>query len=375
MTGTPDEASPAEGVETPRASRRRREFLTGLGAATVAGVGGWVLRGEVSDEGSDQATDSPEPTTSGGSSPGAGQPGITHPAVPQRHVQVSVLELTTTGPRAVLDAARTIATATPTTTEDAGDVTVTVGIDPHNARSLWPERAALATELPTFDGDTTDLRTGGHLVVQVCAETAVAVRDVTAQLTALVPGSRLVWESTGYRDAPTPQGTTRTGLGFVDGIIAPRTEEELTAGVWTGADQDTYVVLRRMTILSDFTTAPVVEQERAIGRRRDTGAPLSGGETMSEIDLFAKSPDGQPMIPASAHARRAHPANIGRPLMLRRSYSFDTPDGSGLLFVAFLSDPETFVATQRRLDEQDDLIRHTITDASGCFFVPGSWET
>ncbi|WP_159622645.1 Dyp-type peroxidase [Ruania rhizosphaerae] len=369
MTTPSDEVGPTPGEEAPKTGGRRREFLTGLGAATVAGVGGWALRGQLAGVTEPAESGSPEPNATG-----SGKPGITHPAVPQRHIKVSVLELADPQPQAVHSAARNLAETVPSTTEDAGEVTITVGVDPRTARGLWPERATLAIELPAFDGDTTDLRTGGHLVIQVCAETAVAVSDATAALTALVPDATLVWERTGYRDAPTPQGTTRTGLGFLDGIIAPRTEEEQTAGVWTGPEQDTFAVFRRMTVLSDFTTAPVDEQERAIGRRRDTGAPLSGGETMSEIDLFAKSPDGEPLIPAAAHARRAHPANIGRALMLRRSYSFDPPEGAGVLFIAFVNDPQTFIATHRRLDEQDDLIRHTITDASGCFFVPGSWE-
>lgn len=35
-----------------------------------------------------------------------------------------------------------------------------------------------------------------------------------------------------------------------------------------------------------------------------------------------------------------------------------------------MNDPQTFTATQRRLDEMDDLIRHTTTEASGVLFVP-----
>ncbi len=57
--------------------------------------------------------------------------------------------------------------------------------------------------------------------------------------------------------------------------------------------------------------------------------------------------------------------------MLRRSYSADLGGDAGLLFIAFLSDPSTFVLTQRRLDEMDALIAHTRTEASGVFFVPG----
>lgn len=36
-----------------------------------------------------------------------------------------------------------------------------------------------------------------------------------------------------------------------------------------------------------------------------------------------------------------------------------------------MNDPQTFVVTQRRLEEMDDLIPAMTTDASGWFFVPG----
>ena len=160
-------------------------------------------------------------------------------------------------------------------------------------------------------------------------------------------------------------------MGFLDGIINPRTSQLQSEGVWAGPELDTYVVLRRMHISADFLRQSVPEQEAAIGRKRADGTPLSGGGPMDELDLFAKSDAGRLAVPAGAHARRAHPANIGRPLMLRRSYSIDSAKGAGLLFAAYLSDPQTFVATQRRLDEQDELIKHTSTSASGCFFVPG----
>ncbi|HWV50782.1 MAG TPA: Dyp-type peroxidase, partial [Microbacterium sp.] len=200
-------------------------------------------------------------------------------------------------------------------------------------------------------------------------------RHLACQQPLAALGAAVLWEQSGYRDAPTPQGTARTSNGFIDGIMNPRTAELMDAGVWTGgAHRDTHLVVRRMRILPEFMSQPVPDQERAIGRERASGAPLSGGGPDDEVDLFAKTADGRLLTPKASHARRAHPSNIGRALMLRRSYSFDVPEGAGLLFIAFMSDPQTFVLTQRRLDEMDDLIAHTVTDASGCFFVPGDQE-
>ncbi|HZU92322.1 MAG TPA: Dyp-type peroxidase, partial [Microbacterium sp.] len=295
--------------------------------------------------------------------------GITHPTVPQRHLALRVLVLDGIPAEQLPTLVAAASIGEPSA--DAGEVTVTVGYAPEHALRLWPERAVTASVLPAFAGDVPALVTGGDLAVQVCAETASGARDAADAFAASL-GARVLWEQTGYRDAPTPHGTARTSTGFIDGIINPRTAELLTAGVWIDtAHRDTHLIVRRMRIDAAFTQRPVAEQEQAVGRVRDTGAPVSGGGPDDEVDLFAKTGDGRLLTPLSAHTRRAHPSNIGRPLMLRRSYSFDPPSGAGLVFLAYMNDPQTFVMTQRRLDEMDDLIAATTTDASGCFFVPG----
>ena len=338
----------------------RRDIFTAAGAAAIGGLAGWALHGP--REAATEATPTPTPTSS------AGMPGVTYPAVPQRHARVTVLAIDGSAD-VVLDAARAIAAADPAQTDDAGEVTITIGFAPHIAGELWPERAT-GQALPAFANDADGALTGGELSVQVCAETATGARSASDAVLAGIEATP-VWRADGYRDAPTPEGTTRTGMGFIDGIINPRTDEEQQAGVFTAVG-DTYAVYRRMWIAQSFFEGSVADQERAIGRSRDTGAPLSGGSTMDQIDMFAKTPEGRTLIPAGAHARRSHPANIGRPLMLRRSYSLDALSGAGLLFAAYMNDPDTFTATQRRLDELDELIAHTTTDAGGAFFVPSS---
>ena len=59
--------------------------------------------------------------------------------------------------------------------------------------------------------------------------------------------------------------------------------------------------------------------------------------------------------------------------MLRRSYGYENSTADqGLLFVCFQRDLATFVRTQQRLDEVDELMRFATTTASGSFLVlPG----
>lgn len=356
----------------PSGGTTRRGLFAAVGAAGAAGAAGWVIGRALSQTDGPSAAAAPAADEEQDALAGHRRPGITSPAVPQRHAVVEVLALPGVSAPALLERVRVARSSLPAQTPDAGEVTVTMGFSATHAQALWPERAASASELPSFASDAADIATGGDIAVQVCAETASAARDTAAQVRSALGGPVPVWTQTGYRDAPTPHGTSRSGLGFIDGIMNPSTAEELDAGVWSDPrHQDTHWVLRRIRVSGEFGRLSHGQQERAVGRRRDSGAPLSGGGERDEIDLFAKESDGSLLIPADAHARRAHPAHIGRALMLRRSYSADLEGDAGLLFVAFLSDPTTFVLTQRRLDEMDALIAHTRTEASGLFFVPG----
>lgn len=134
----------------------------------------------------------------------------------------------------------------------------------------------------------------------------------------------------------------------------------------------TLAVLRRMELdLPRFAKLSVAEQEAVFGRHRATGVPLSGGTIASGPDLGAKTPDGRYLVPADAHARRAHATAVGVGLMLRRSYSTDGP-APGLLFMSFQNDIRTFTSTLTSMDNSDALLEYTTTTASATFLVlPG----
>lgn len=262
-----------------------------------------------------------------------------------------------------------------------GDLTVTVGVGPRLVGLVDPALPG-AVDLPAFAHERIAPRErGGDLLVQVCAGDPVVLSLAAAALLGQAGDrARELWRQSGRRGSTVPVNgditAPRNAFGFVDGIVGPHTADQQRRDLWLAGPPPvaggTIAVLRRMELdLARFAALPVAEQEAVFGRRRDDGAPLSGGTIASDPDLGAKTPDGRYLIPVDAHLRRAHPAAAGVGLMLRRSYSIDEPS-PGLLFISFQNDLATFTRTLTRMDHGDALLPFTTTTASATFLVlPG----
>lgn len=273
-------------------------------------------------------------------------------------------------------------------------LTVTVGV----GASLFDERfglrgrrpAGLRT-MPAFPGD--DLDPGschGDLSVQVCAEHPDAVLEVMRDLQLALRGLAAPrWRSDGFLNPPRPSGAPRSIVGFKDGISHPDTtsEREMDRVLWLGsrggapawARGGCYQVLRITRLrVEAWDRLPVSEQERAFGRNKATGAPLTGTKE-TDVPDYRSDPDGR-KISFDSHIRRANPRTPGTAdsLPLRRSYNFDrglAPDGGldvGLNFCCYQQDiARQFEAVQRRLDGER-LADFTVTRGGGYFLVlPG----
>lgn len=314
---------------------------------------------------------------------GTAQAGIDRPVLPQTHLTSLVLDLDVPPGPLLAALGTTIRTLTTEATDgvDPGDLTVTVGVGPALVRRAGADLPG-ATDLPSYRREEMGERErGGDLWLQVCASDPLVVALAVATLEEQLRGSaRLRWAQRGWRGAyaatPGDHQATRNVQGFQDGIVAPRSADELAEGVWLAGPVPvaggTIAVLRRFRIdVAGWRRLGVEGQEAAVGRRRDSSLALSGG---ADIDLGAKTPDGQYLVPADAHVRRAHARDAGVPLMLRRSYSIDDPD-PGLLFVSFQSTLRAFTATMQRLEESDRMLDFATTTATGTFLVlPGHAE-
>jgi len=256
-------------------------------------------------------------------------------------------------------------------------LTITVGFGPGVFKIFGLEPTQSIIDIPEFPGDRLDpFRTGGDVGVQLCADDPMLLSGAAAVLHRLGGGVlRPRWQRLGMR--PTHgQGTPRNLFGFKDGTANP---DDLDEHIWA-PDGSTFLVVRQIRMdVERFAALSVLGQEAVIGRHRDSGAPLGSASETDDVDLFARTDDGAYVIPTDAHVRVAHPRFDGGAEMLRRGYSYlDDVDEVGLLFLAFMRDPELFVRVQRRLSMTDELRHFTETRGSALFWIPpgvseGDW--
>lgn len=339
---------------------------------------------------------------------GPRQGGVT--AVPQAYALFVALDLKADGDRsprdtltAILklwsaDAARltqgvpALADTEPELAQRPARLTVTVGLGPGvfsrvGLAGLRPESVA---DLPAFDTDRLDPRwCGGDLLLQICADDPVVVAHTSRVLLKNVRTMTVQrWRQNGFRWArgADAAGTTmRNLMGQVDGTATLRADADFDRLVWDdGARQrwfngGTILVLRRIRAeLDTWDALDRASKELTVGRRLDTGAPLTGQGEFDEPDLTATE-NGIPVIPPNAHIALArHRTDDER--FLRRGYNYDDPPAAiqttdcGLIFAAYQRDPRRqFIPVQQRLADADALNRWVTTIGSATFAIlPGA---
>ncbi|HEY1688648.1 MAG TPA: Dyp-type peroxidase [Solirubrobacteraceae bacterium] len=287
---------------------------------------------------------------------------------------------------------------------DPDNLTVTIAF----GSSLFDGRYGLAKGLPhglkpmrPFSIDDLDeSQCGGDVLLQICSGQRDTAAHTLRELLRSVNGNlQLRWTMDGFKGAkrgPTPRSTPRNLFAFRDGTANPDPSDEAlmkrlvwvpessgatnggarnAATAWTAGGS--FQVVRLIAMHIEFwDRVGLAEQQRMIGRYRDSGAPLGGTSEFEDPDL-ASDPHGK-RIPLNAHMRLANPRTetsfdqriLRRPYNYQRGFSSAGQLDQGLIFVAFNQDiARQFETVQKRLLEEP-MIDYITPFGGGYYFAP-----
>ncbi len=274
------------------------------------------------------------------------------------------------------------------------NLTITCGFGPRVFEVIGAvdKRPEWLKPLPEYKLDQLEDRWGQtDLVVQICADDPLMLSHATRHLVRSgMDYAQVFWMQQGFLRADgahKPGETPRNLFGQVDGTVNPGSEEEYDEQVWIAGDApewmqgSTSLVMRRINMNMDtWEMLDRSSREESLGRRLDTGAPLTGENEFDEPDYTATDKFGLPVIDQQSHMFRAKPAE-GHPeqRIKRRPYNYDiAPEpgsdqlsNSGLVFLCFQKDPVLqYDPIQQRLDEADRLNEWITHIGSAVYWIP-----
>ena len=251
-------------------------------------------------------------------------------------------------------------------------LTLTFGVSADFLKKMGLEkkRPKEFRDLPPFPKEQLQEKyTGGDIVIQACADDEQvafhAVRNLVRKARNTVT---MKWSQSGFAAIGDRMSTPRNLFGFKDGTANVTKEKDFDKVIWTDSDDwmkgGTYMAVRRIQMfLETWDRTNLQEQENTFGRYKESGAPFGKKDEFDEVDLD--------VLPVDSHVRLAKEVN--KPIY-RRSYSYS--DGivdktgqfdTGLLFLAFQKNPDSFVKVQTNLGAQDKMNEYVTHIGSGLF--------
>jgi deferrochelatase/peroxidase EfeB len=277
----------------------------------------------------------------------------------------------------------------------AQGLTVTVGFGPglfDSRFGLAGKRPELLKQLPDLPSDQLQEEfTGGDLCLSACADDPQVAYHAIRNLSRMARGTATTrWTVTGFgrASAGPSQQTPRNLLGFKDGTRNITSDSDFDKWVWlkdqeqTWMNGGTYLVVRKIhQNIEIWDTDRISDQEQVFGRTKLEGAPLTGHGEFDTPDFAKKNAAGAQVIPPTSHVALAAHENNGGIKLHRRSYNYTEgiddvgQIDAGLLFVAFMNDPEHFIKIQTRLGSVDRLNEYIEHIGSGLFAIPAGPRT
>ena len=251
-------------------------------------------------------------------------------------------------------------------------LTLTFGVSADFLKKMGLEkkRPKEFRDLPPFPKEQLQEKyTGGDIVIQACADDEQvafhAVRNLVRKARNTVT---MKWSQSGFAAIGDRMSTPRNLFGFKDGTANVTKEKDFDKVIWTDSDDwmkgGTYMAVRRIQMfLETWDRTNLQEQENTFGSYKESGAPFGKKDEFDEVDLD--------LLPVDSHVRLAKEVN--KPIY-RRSYSYS--DGivdktgqfdTGLLFLAFQKNPDSFVKVQTNLGAQDKMNEYVTHIGSGLF--------
>ena len=276
------------------------------------------------------------------------------------------------------------------------NLTITAGFGPNLFSVIGAEsqRPAWLEPIPAFSRDELDAHwSEADLLLQIAAdEPLTATYALRHMVRSGVDYVDVAWLQQGFSHADGARSastTPRNLFGQFDGTVNPRTADEFANQVFIPQDSadpewvrgGSAMVIRRIRMnLDTWEKLDRGSRENAMGRKLDSGAPLTGNDEHDDPDFSARDKFGLPVIDPTSHIARAHhPEDKPEQKILRRPFSYDLPpepgDGqlsnSGLIFICYQQDPrKQFIPIQQRLDEVDRLNEWITHIGSSVWAIP-----
>ena len=386
----------------------RRSFLIGGAGALAASSAACSSREGVGGDAADTAASTVplEELTipfDGKHQAGVSTPSQAHVALVAFNIRAGVdragvrrlLRLWTEDARALCAGKNPLGSLEPEMARTPANLTITCGLGARlfDICGLVEQRPVWLAPLPPFTKDQLDPHwAAGDVVLQICCDDPTTVAFVLRHMTRSgVDYVDTAWLQQGFLNAHGrgSKETPRNLFGQIDGTVNPMSEEEYNQQVWISDDSwlsgGSAMVVRRIAMnLDTWELLDRASREEALGRTLDTGAPLSGGSSESDLaDISVTDEFGLPKIDPKSHmALSMPPEDHPEQKLRRRAYNYMEPpvpgseqlSNAGLMFICFQKDPlAQFVPIQMRLDASDRLNEWITHIGSSVFaIVPGT---